>query len=308
LPAETMGKLDQMQQSYQELLHDRLIEEIVDDVSLDTPIYRIDTLEHFEDALQTKELFLANPCCWDDAWEDYILRGHAFLRDGTKIDISAMKDSFFAQCWSLTPNCEGLWKVRYFDPKNMGSAEGGSEDSIHNRGRLVRIQTTIRSLMREVYKVSNEKGHAQFRVGLVRYEKMETIRDMHAKSFKDPSLTSQIEDVIRSLLTKRLDFEYEKELRLIYREEFMEKGAVPVVRKGVRLHDIDFHHYLKGIEIDPWCQNAEFEKIRHKLEEQYGIYCVSKSRLFDDEHIPTIVFGDDCLILTPTRIIPPKGK
>ena len=71
LPVDVEEALNKIQQSYLELLHDRLIEDVADGISLDAPIYRIDTLEHFKDALLTNKLYLANPCNWDDPWESF---------------------------------------------------------------------------------------------------------------------------------------------------------------------------------------------------------------------------------------------
>ena len=302
---ETLNKI---QQSYLELLHDRLIEDITDGISLDTPIYRIDSLDHFKDALRTNKLYLANPCIWDDPWESFILRERAWLQDGSQVDISAMKNSFFAQCWSRNPECEGIWKSRYYAPSNVLSTN--KSDKLHtnreSRGRLVKIKSTVRLLMREVYKIDDMDGHAGFRIGAVRYKNVHDINLMHENSFKDPSITSQTKDIIASLLTKRIGYEYEGEVRLICFDNFAKKSNSGKVRDHIILPNINFRRFASEIEIDPWCSYEEFNRIKAELEKKYKIFCVEQSSLLRGTLTPTILFGKDCLVVTPTRIIAPK--
>ena len=302
---ETLNKI---QQSYRELLHDRLIEDVTDGISLDTPIYRIDSLAHFKEALHTNKLYLANPCNWDDPWESFILRERAWLQDGSQVDISAMKDSFFAQCWSRIPECEGLWKSRYYAPSNALSTSKNDKIHLHcvSRGRLVKIKTTVRLLMREVYKFDDIDRDAEFRIGAVRYKNVHDIKLMHENSFKDPSSTSQTRDIIDSLLTKRVGYEYEGEVRLICFNDFVKKSNSRKVRDHIMLPNINFRRFASEIEIDPWCSYEEFIRIKAELENKYKIFCVEQSSLMRGTLTPTILFGKDCLVVTPTRIIAPK--
>ena len=298
--------LSAMQDSYLELLHDRLIEDITDSITLDTPIYRIDTLDHFKDALRTNELYLANPCNWDDPWESFVLRGKAGLRDGTRIDISAMKDSFFAQCWSRTPECEGIWKSRYYAPSNALHKNDDPHASNESHGRLVKIKTTVRLLMREVYKIDDTNGHVKFCIGAVRYKNSHDIDIMHEKSFQDPSVSCQTRESLNSLLTKRIGYKYENEVRLIYHENFERKFTNGKFRDFMRLPDVDFRRFACEIEVDPWCPYGEFNNIKTELEEEFKIYCIEKSSLMVESATPTILFGKDCFAITPTHIIPPQ--
>ena len=225
------------------------------------------------------------------------------MPDGTKVDISALRDSFFAQCWSLSPECEGLWKVRYFDPENRMIDDNGKE-TWH---RFVKIKTTVRALMREVYKFENEKGHEHFTFGLVHYESSETIQSMNANSLKAPSPWLWRNDVIRSLLTKRMGFEYEKEVRLIYSDDFTGKGAVNEIRKGLPISNVDYRHFLKEVEIDPWCSDADFLVIKRELN-RCRVQDVIQSSLRKKFDVATVLYGNDCAILTPNRIIMPQGQ
>lgn len=302
LTKEEEKTLSDIQETYLELLHDRLIEDITDGITLDTPIYRIDTLEHFKEALRKRELYLANPCKWDDPWESFVLRGKAFLQDGTRIDISAMQDSYFAQCWSLVPESEGIWKSRCFGA--WDSSGKRNENKAINR--LVKIKTTVRILMREVYKIDDLCGHAKFCIGAVRYRTAHDINIMHESSFKDPSLSSQERDIINSLLTKRIGYEYEGEVRLICHENFEGKVSDGNIRDHIVLPNVDPRRFASEIVIDPWCPYDEFNRIKTELENEYKIYCIEKSPLLVESITPTIMFGKDCLVVTPTRIIAPQ--
>ncbi len=308
LPVDVEDALNKIQQSYLELLHDRLIEDVADGISLDAPIYRIDTLEHFKNALLTNKLYLANPCNWDDPWESFILRERAWLQDGSQVDISAMKDSFFAQCWSRIPECEGIWKSLYYAPSNVmsTSASGKSHTHSESRGRLVKIKSTVRLLMREVYKIDDIDRYAGLRIGAVRYKNVHDINLMHENSFKDPSITSQTRDIIASLFTKRVGYEYESEVRLICFDDFSKKSNNVEVRDHIELPNIDFRRFASEIEIDPWCSYEEFNRIKEELENKYKIFCIEQSFLLRGALTPTLLFGKDCLVVTPTRIVAPK--
>lgn len=301
--------LRNIQESYLELLHDRLIEDVTRGISLDTPIYRIDTLEHFRESLYRNELYLSNPCKWDDPWESFILRGKACLPDLTPVDISAMRDSFYAQCWSRVSECEGIWKARYYHPSNV-RYKSSYPRGVHFVGnRLVKIKTTVCRLMREIYKVDDTSGHKKFCIGAVKYEQPETIKAIHERSFKDPSVSKQKDEIIHSLLTKRLGYAYEQEVRLIYQEAFEDKVNLKAFRDHIVLSDIDPRQFVDEIEIDPWCPHDESVRVTTELNELMGdvVSRVKQSSLLTDYDEPTIMFGDDCYILAAGRIIAPQG-
>lgn len=294
--------LKKIQIAYRELLHDRLIEDVAKNVPLDLPIYRIDKLEHFLKAAKGKTLYLSNPCSWKDPWENFILRNDAFLHDGRTVDFSSLRDSFFAQCWSTPPDCEGLWSTRYFAATNDRKARKNKTKT--NNVRLVKITSTVRKLMREVYKFNDETGHEKFCIGAVQYKDADAIRTIHSQSFKDPNPERIKNDIMDSLLIKRTSFCYEKEVRLICHTQSSGKK----VRDHIVLRGVNMHNYLERLEIDPWCSVEEFSKLK-KLLEKYGFYYVERSSLLDSSDENTILFGDDCAIGTPAGpILPPCLK
>lgn len=306
---DSWDDLSKMQESYLELLHDRLIEDVTRGISLDTPIYRIDTLEHFRESLQKSELYLSSPCKWDDPWESFILRAKACLPDRTPVDMSAMRDSFYAQCWSRVAECEGIWKARYYHPSNIQNQSSDSS-GIHFVGkRLVKIKTTVRRLMREVYKVDDVTGHKKICIGTVQYKRPNEIKEMHDRSFKDPSVSTQEEEILDSLLTKRLGYEYEQEVRLIYHEPFWDKVNSRTYRDHIVVSNIDPRFFVEEIEIDPWCSYDECAHVKTELDALMGdvVSRVKKSSLLSDYDEPTIMFGNDCFILASGHIITPQG-
>lgn len=309
LQKDARDDLSKIQESYLELLHDRLIEDVTRGISLDTPIYRIDTLEHFRESLQKNELYLSSPCKWDDPWESFILRAKACLPDLTPVDMSAMRDSFYAQCWSRVAECEGIWKARYYHPSNIQNKSSDSS-GIHFVGkRLVKIKTTVRRLMREIYKVDDPEGHTRFCIGAVQYKRPDEIKDMHDRAFKDPAVDKQEMEIIDSLLTKRLGYEYEQEVRLIYYEQFYGKDNTGTFRDHVVVSDIDPRLFVDEIEIDPWCSNDECVHVKTELDRLMGdaVSQVKQSSLLSDYEEPTIIFGNDCIVLASNRIIVPKS-
>lgn len=294
--------LKKIQIAYRELLHDRLIEDITRNVALDLPIYRIDTLDHVKKDAKNKTLYLPNPCSWTDPWENFILRNDAFLHDGRPVNLSSLRDAFFAQCWSISPDCEGMWSTRHVAQENMCKIQKNGNEGASPR--LVKITSTVRKLMREVYKFEDEEGHENFCIGAVQYKHKAEIEKIHALSFKDPDPGKIKDEIFASLLLKRTSFSYEKEVRLIcYAQPGGERSD-----GGLLLHGVDIHNYLESLEIDPWCSVEEFARLKEQLKE-YGFYCVERSSLLDPSDANTILLGEDCTIETPMGpILPPCIK
>ena len=174
--------------------------------------------------------------------------------------------------------------------------------------RLVKIKTTVRRLMREIYKVDDATGHKKFCIGMVQYKRPDDIKEMHDHSFKDPSESRQEAEIIDSLLTKRLGYRYEQEVRLIYHESFLNKDNSGTFRDHIVVTDVNPRFFFFFFEIDPRCPYDESIRVKAELDALMGavVSRVKQSSLLSDYDETTIMFGNDCLILAQGRIISPQ--
>ncbi len=217
----------------------------------DMKIYRIDTLEHIFSSIVRGKLRLSNPVSWEDPWEDSLWRtvGRLDTSDTGKYDC-------FAQCWSINPSCEALW------------------GRFKSKGRTIRIETTIKKLLSSI-RIPNDddKGDIdnQFFISKVMY-----LNEDEQKQFRQEILQfiglEEVRpnfDLVRvvSLFAKRKPFEYEKEVRLVFR---------PIRdTSGCRMSfEFDWAPItsIESLQLDPWCSSSEHEVLA-KLLSSIGLRC-----------------------------------
>lgn len=218
----------------------------------DMKIYRIDTLDHvILNALKGK-LRLSSPSSWEDPWEDSLWRTVINM----DYDRYNSKYECFAQCWTTNPSCEAIW--RRFKVK----------------GRAIRIETTIKSLLSSI-KIPNgeDNGDLDNQVFLskvhylgekdkedLRHEILEYLRG----KWDCPKF-----DLVRiaSLFSKRLPFEYESEVRLVFRQNRDSNTS-----QGFFEFDSDPHIMITSLQLDPWCGAQEYTTIARLLR-AFGFKC-----------------------------------
>ncbi len=199
-------------------------------LSLDTPIFRIFEYNRFIDLIKAKQNTLVRSMMWEDPFEN-ILLNHTFkTRDGEYVDMSCVRDSWYGQSWTIKEQeCDGLWRV-YSDNGNK---------------RVVRVKSTVRKIFKPLYNMQSMREWQCF-IGKVEYVLDGVIVDLLEQS---QPLASDRQNICQAqlLLTKRVEFGYEQEVRLLYY-----KGLDYNNHENIYNYGLDPNFAFDEVVLDPW--------------------------------------------------------
>lgn len=183
-------------------------------VDLDAPLYRIMNIDLLWDLLKNKRLGMIHPQRWDDPYEVFLMRSYGITQQGQGVGFEPITNSLYALCFSLKPECDGLW--RSFSASSCKKCKFCDWRKKHGHHPLtVKIKTTGRKLMDAFYDI-NSKFHAlNYWIGEVEYGDTQRISSMVSQGAAYITDNTGV-NLIHTLLVKRQSFEYEKEVRLIY--------------------------------------------------------------------------------------------
>ena len=203
-------------------------------------VYRIVKTEHLFKFLRARENVLVKPECWDDPFENFILKSH-FIRKGEPVMI-AHRDYFYGQCWTLQQASDAMWRIY-------------SPDS-----RAVRIRSTIRKLAESLRDWRGEWSSQEAYVGKVRYLKNQDLlafgRSIH-QCHKGP-LTYK--NLAATLLVKRPAFKHEREIRLLFTPHDFHNFTDPIVHYPVEPND-----FVDQVTLDPRMDKADAAALTKKI-------------------------------------------
>ncbi len=236
-------------------------------LGLNTPIYRILSYHRFLEMVKTNQNTLARPSMWDDPFENVLLNHEYRKPDGELIDMSCISDSWYGQCWThRSEECDGLWRVY----TNNGAK------------RSVRIKTTVRKIFEPLYDDGAKDKEWQFFIGRVDYSTEEEIRGVLELASQplasDPTNVNQMQ----MLLTKRKEFSYEQEVRILYC-----KGVDNNNHDTIYQYEIMPNVVFEEVLLEPWCPDHMVKNYADEiyLAGYHGI--VSKSKLYAPLNLTT---------------------
>lgn len=266
--------------------HDRLSEgelrevfsaNLINGIELDAPIYRICSYASLMEVFEDKRLRFSRPSSWDDPYENYYLRYKVDV-DGEQVKLKELERNIFAQCWSLEPESDGLWR-------NFG----GGKDKLS-----VQIESTAWDIMKELYDFQVGSPNQKYYCGRVNYVSSE---DIHGE-LKAPIKSNYGKDwsarraILRTLMTKRLPFAYEREVRFVFIRPPMTRAASNDERwraknkwnynQNAFYVKIKPEECIKKVKIAPWVDKKTAEIIKRAVCE-YGFNpaMISQSKLYD---------------------------
>jgi hypothetical protein len=203
-------------------------------ISLDKPIFRIIPMQRLIELFKSQSNVLVKPSLWQDPYENYVLNGKFQLPNGSLIN-PPMRNSFFAQCWSLKSQSEALWRLY----------------SESNRKDGVQIRTTIRRLYESIHnQLWPEKADRIF-IGKVDYKTIADINGYASTAFLNSTGFSG-RNWAETLLFKRKAFTHEQEIRLLYFGYSWECEA-----QDTFSYSINPHTLIDRIILDPRLSDSE---------------------------------------------------
>ena len=258
-------------------LREVLSANLINGIDLDTPIYRICSYASLMEMFEDKRLRFSRPDSWDDPYENYYLRYKVDV-DGELVKLKDLGRSIFAQCWSLEPESDGLWR-------NFG---GGKHKL------SVQIESTVWDVMRELYDFQADSPNKKYYCGKVSYVSSDDIdRELKAPIKSDYGRDwSTRRAILRTLMTKRLPFAYEQEVRFVFIRPSMISAAASDERwraknkwnynQNVFHVKIEPEKCIKKVKIAPWVDKKTAEIMTRAICE-YGFNpaMVLQSKLYD---------------------------
>lgn len=213
----------------------------IGEYELDTPIYRIFSIEHFCDLVLTETNTLVHPSKWDDPFENYLLNHKIETKYGPASNHS--RKNIYGQCWTLKEESDAMWRIYSSDKKG------------------IKVKTTIRKLF-DSFKQNCANLHNQYcYIGKVKYYKREDFKPIRAE-FEDSQKWSPNGSLeAKTLLYKREAFSHEEEIRLI--SFHWEKNPKSELFK----YKCNPFELFTEITLDPRLESEEVSRLYEKFED-----------------------------------------
>lgn len=238
------------------------------DIDLDIPIYRIISYSRLKSFISDKHLSLTRPQIWDDPFENFILNAKGKTEDGKIVSFDNIRDNYYAQCWTLKKECDGLWRN-------------------FRKNKNVKIKSTAGKIMNYFYDTTNKHHTSSYFVGKVVYYTEEKIIDFFNSKLDLFGLTEQSLTFLKGLLIKREQFSYENEVRFIFNKPSSNYDIDMSLIKN-KWDNSDFFYFkiepnevIDEIVIDPWVSSDEFDTIKSELISLGYSNLINKSKLYD---------------------------
>ena len=267
-----------------------------------TILYRYMPLEAFIDMLHTGKNTLTSAILQEDKFEGGIFAKRysmdkdcaETLRSNGEKDIIKVNDNdyywvinleswknVYMQCWTRKENCEGMWKSYSHDGKT----------------RTVKIKCKALDLIYSLRASAGENNISRCYIEEVKYmprkKYLQTMKEINQRGLKaissDPS-----ERLGKEMAIKRDDYEYEREVRLLYLH-YLDDGKIPLP-ETVKLDEGKTFKYniinkgtgenllpITEVLLDPWTKEYYMDTIKDMLN-KYGISpkIVKRSTYLDD--------------------------
>ena len=212
---------------------------------LDRPVYRIFPYKRLLELFQTKRNVLVKPSLWDDTFENFAIKAKLRSKNGEILQYN-IHERMYGQCWSMHKASDAMWRI--YSPEKQG----------------VRIKTTINKLLDSLCLATLERNSCEHCVGKVEYLKENELVERTKSTFNNNGEIS-FGNLFKSLLMKRLAFEHEKEIRLMFLDWGNGAGYEKIFK-----YEIDPHELVSQIMIDPRVPFNEFKNIEENIKRETG--------------------------------------
>ena len=235
-------------------------------IDIETKVYRYTTLSRLQQMIVDRENVLVKPELWNDPFEK-LLTNTDYLDvtyQNSNVITSEVTDNIYGQCWTVS-NIERdyLWTLR----ANRDKDEVG-----------VRIETTLRKLFLSLWlslrKCANNqicancddpcRAPIEAYIGRVDYKPKDSVKAyLESMQFSDFLIPSG-HGLAYLRFIKPVEFDYEEEVRLLYRHVKDSSQRLYLDAKLAR-YPIEPLDLINEVVIDPRLSDTEFQK------EKYGL-------------------------------------
>lgn len=233
---------------------------------LNTPIYRVFSLEKFLTSLNSNQLFLFKAKHSEDPFEAFLLKQLIWKEDGSEnYPFNALYlENFFIQSWTFLEESYLLWNA--YAPNKDG----------------IIVKSTI-GRMTDLF-LKNNMSWGEFYLGKVVYQTEDEIK----KRFEDKEMVKKLmsqngKDVlIESLLTKRTPFMHEEEVRLLYVSNHDRGADQKISKHGYTFESRHlFNELAEELVLDPRMDPIRVDSITELIKNIGYKGQIKKSTLYD---------------------------
>lgn len=224
-------------------------------LNLDETIFRICKYEHLIDDIKNNTLTLVRLKLWADPFENFLLNSTGVMDNGAEVSFENISNSYYAQCWSLREESDGLWRNYK-----------GKEDF------AIKIKTTTHKIFNEIYNIDDKFHYLNYFIGKVDYVDDKNIIDF----FKDKVDVLHFQSGIefpQTMLMKRKAFDYEEEIRIIVKKGDHHKDLLPL--------PCNWNNFVDELIFDPWIDQQKFNEIKLEIENLGFTGKITRSNLYD---------------------------
>ena len=235
----------------------------------DKKLYHFIPYKHLLTLLRTGDLYFVNILkAWgNEPYELFYYRPNYFQQAGNAqipVDVKDVSSHFYAQCWTENRDSNAMWSIY----------AGKNKDG-------VRIATTLGKIISLLYPVVNI-GVIPF-IGFMDYEWKKDIKAWVANHSNIP-FADWREASIDSLFIKRMNFNYEKEFRIVLSApSVLENGQINPPQDGLT-KQININNFIEEITLSPFIDDTirqrQYRKITRYLN---GQILVRQSPLYKDD-------------------------
>ena len=166
----------------------------MEEKDLDQPIYRIMPIHRLLESFENNELVLVKPKKWGDPFENAMLSAPVLTSAGETGEFTA-KDKVFGQCWTLHEETDAMWRI--YSPNKQSA----------------KLRTTPRKIFEALKTTYPDFWELRCFIGSVEYYEE---NDLRSKLQGVNLFDTNGSGIAESLMYKRIEFEHEKEVRIIY--------------------------------------------------------------------------------------------
>lgn len=246
---------------------DQFLEANSINVDLDTPIYRIMDFDRIKQILQDRKIAFVRPALWEDPFENFLLNSVGVLPDGEKVSLKELKNQHYAQCWTFSADCDGLWR------------------NFKKNSNVVKVSSTVGTVFRQVYDLSNTFHTLSYFVGKVEYVSQRQIEAFLNKTLNLTGMGGHDLPFVITLLTKRAQFSYENEVRFIFVKPSGKDIDLTKIRNPWDDSDyfqvnIDPNLTFDEIQIEPWVNMTTYADMVSDLQRLGFTNAISRSATY----------------------------
>ncbi|MFZ2445880.1 MAG: DUF2971 domain-containing protein [Syntrophobacteraceae bacterium] len=222
-----------------------------------TAIYRFTDVKWLLDSIVGKRNTLLSPRIWEDPFENALANQFRHLRSTA---LYHFRNRVYGQCWTFQPETDAFWRA--YLPQGDG----------------VRLKSTVHKLYRSLEtEISRTTlSHMSCCIGRVHYKQEDEIISLfHDKEWvQNVFLNQGTLGHVKSLLLKRMEFEYESEVRLLYLDPHN------IDHGNLFSYDIDPFSTILEVTFDPRMEDTLYHTYESILKSFGFTGEINKSRLY----------------------------